>query len=111
MAPKKKKPKTKNPGGVLGELNLFGDGALDRARHLAEKLEVDLTDVRNEAGAMLSALRKATSDEAVRQAHAEAVRDSTYPAVKPKKKMEYPLHPLLLVRRAAQINFDVTPSP
>ena len=78
MPPRKKK--AKNPGGFLGELGWFGDGATDRAKHLAEKLEVDLTDVARGAGAILPALRKATSDEAVRQAHAEAVRDATYPA-------------------------------
>ena len=82
MAPKK----AKNPGGFAGELGLFGDGATDRAKHLAEKLKVDVTDLSG-SYSIVSALRKATSDEAVRQAHAEAVRDATYPAA-PAPKMK-----------------------
>ena len=81
MAPKK----AKNPGGFAGELGLFGDGATDRAKHLAEKLKVDVTDLSG-SYSIVSALRKATSDEAVRQAHAEAVRDATYPTAEPKEK-------------------------
>ena len=79
------KKKAKNPGGFTGELNLFGDGAVDRAKHLAEKLEVDITDINTGASSILSALRKAKSDEAVRQAHEEAVRDGTYPGAEPRR--------------------------